>query len=171
MNLPLSPAALEPARPAAAPAGAGEAALFFGNGRVEIQASRLAGDDICVMEHWLPYGEGPPLHIHRDEEEFFYLVEGRMWFRVGGEDRVIEAGQCLLGPKGVAHTYAVLSPGGAHCLTITSGTDFEGLVRELSRPASGPGLPPHVAPTPEQVFALGRACARHGIEVVGAPIR
>ena len=162
MNLPLSPASL-----AAAPDE-----LFFGNGRAIIRASRLAGEDFCVIEHHLPHGDAPPLHIHRGEDEFFHLIEGRMRFRFGdGRQAELEPGQSLLAPKGVAHGYRVTSPEGARCLTLTTGTDFEGMVREMSRPATRPGPPPFVEPTAEMIFALGRACARHRIEVIGAPIR
>ncbi len=162
MNLPLSPATLE-----AAPDE-----LYFGNGRAIIRASRIAGEDCCVIEHHLPHGDAPPLHVHCEEDEFFHLIEGRMRFQFGdGRRAVLEPGQSLLAPKGVAHGYRVVSPEGARCLTVTTGTDFESLVRDVSRPATRPGLPPLVEPTAEMIFALGRACSRHRITVIGASIR
>src|SRR5882757_8314222 len=46
-----------------------------------------------------------PLHIHYDDDEAWYVLEGMLCIRSG--DRIIEApaGSCVLVPKGVAHTY------------------------------------------------------------------
>jgi len=38
---------------------------WFGNTLVAIRLSSLASDDkISVIEHWMPWGETPPLHVH-----------------------------------------------------------------------------------------------------------
>ncbi len=146
-------------------------ALWFLNARARIRvASADAPDGISVIEHWLPHGAGPPLHVHRNEDEVFHLVSGRMLLRVGDQDIEAGPGDILVAPKGVPHTYKVLSPEGAHSFTIVRGADFESLVRELGRPAGGDGLPPPLSPTPELVAALTEACARHGIDMVGPPL-
>lgn len=165
-TMPLSPSFL-----AAAARTAAEEALYFGNTRVTFLASAFSGEELSVIEHRMPYGESPPLHIHRDEDELFVLLDGRMRFRLRGETRVLEAGETLLVPAGTPHTFRVESPDGARCVTVTSGRDFEAMVRAVSRPATGPDLPLWAEPTAEGVFALGRACALHGIDVIGAPLR
>ena len=146
-------------------------ALWFLNSRARIRiASADAPDGISVIEHWLPHGAGPPLHIHRNEDEVFHLLSGRMLLRVGDQDIVAGPGDILVAPKGVPHTYRVLSPEGAHNLTILRGADFESLIRELGRPAAAEGLPPQMEPTPDMVAALTEACRRHGIDMVGPPL-
>jgi hypothetical protein len=83
----------------------------------------------------------------------------------------IAAGETLLAPKGVAHTYRVESPAGARWLVITRRGHFERFVRALSRPAERPELPtPQGPPTPEQADALAAAAREHGIELVGPPL-
>lgn len=168
MNLPLHPAL---AAAAAARATETDAAFFFGNTRVTFLASSEEGDGLCVVEHAMPYGESPPLHIHRTEDELFLILEGRMRFVVRGVAQILGAGDTLLVPQGTPHTFHVESPAGARCVTVTSGGDFEAMVRAMSRPATRPGLPDWAEPTAERIFALGRACARHGIEVIGPPMR
>jgi hypothetical protein len=65
----------------------------------------------------------------------------------------------------------VESAAGAHWLLITCGEEFERFVRAFSRPAARDGLPdPSGPPTPEQAQALARACAQHGIDIVGPPL-
>lgn len=145
--------------------------LWFGNTRVAIRTASTEGaDGISVIEHWMPCGEAPPLHIHRNEDEIFHVLEGRMRFRAG--DRTFEAGpgETVLAPKGVPHHFRVESPEGARCLTITRGADFETMVRAFSRPVGAGWLPPQMAPGAETIGALTRACAANGIDVIGAPL-
>lgn len=53
--------------------------------------------------------EGPrplaPLHLHRDDDEAFYVLEGRLVIQLDGDEKSVPAGACLLVPKGTPHTY------------------------------------------------------------------
>ena len=40
---------------------------------------------VAVIEHLAPQGAGSPLHVHRREDEWFYVLEGELAFLVGGE--------------------------------------------------------------------------------------
>ncbi|RVB28718.1 cupin, partial [Mesorhizobium sp. M7A.F.Ca.CA.001.16.1.1] len=55
-------------------------------------------------------------------------------------------------------------------LTITRGSDFETMLRQASRPAEQPELPPLMEPTPEIIAALVQLCAKNGIDIVGPPL-
>jgi quercetin dioxygenase-like cupin family protein len=146
--------------------------LWFGNTRVAIRvASRQGADGISVIEHWMPYGEAPPLHIHRNEDEVFYVITGRMRFRIGERTLVASAGETLLAPKGIPHHFRVESPEGAHCLTVTRGADFESMVRTVSRQSGADWLPPLVTPDAATVGSLAAACAANGIDIIGVPLR
>ena len=71
--------------------------LWFRGTLVNIQLSHRSGvDGIGVMEQWLPFGESPPLHIHRNEDEVFHILEGTIRFRVGGKDKTAHAGETVL---------------------------------------------------------------------------
>lgn len=145
--------------------------LWFNGTLATIRLSGEAGaDTISVIEHLMPYGSSPPLHIHRNEDEVFHILEGVMRFNVGGKDLYGHAGQTMLAPKGIPHSYRVESAEGARCLTITTRGDFERMVREVSIPAAKAEIPPQVAPTPEIIKALTEACARNGIDIIGAPL-
>src|SRR6185436_15141490 len=96
---------------------------------------------------------------------------GEILVNLDGKEIVARKESTLLAPKGIAHSYRVLSPGGARFLTITRGPDFEGLVRFLGRAAERDELPaPAGPPTPEQAAKLAEACARFGIDLVGPPL-
>ena len=145
--------------------------LWFLDTLVTVHVPHDQGEDgISVLGRLAPYGESPPLHLHQREDELFHVLEGELRVRVDDADIRIGAGESILAPKGVAHTYRVESPDGARWLVITRGGDFEGFVRAVSRPAAGRGLPPQGPPTPEQGEALAGAARQHGIEFVGPPL-
>ncbi|MET3597265.1 mannose-6-phosphate isomerase-like protein (cupin superfamily) [Mesorhizobium shonense] len=149
----------------------GKELLWFNNTLVAIQVSAADGEDgICVIEHRLPYGDSPPLHVHRNEDEIFHIIEGRMRFQINGHERMVGSGETVIAPKGLPHTFKVESPEGAHTLTVTRGSDFETMVRQASRPAERPNLPPPAEPTPEMIEVLTRICWKNGIDIVGPPI-
>jgi len=51
----------------------GKELFWFNNTLVAIQISSHAGaDGICVVEHRMPHGDSPPLHVHRNEDEVFH---------------------------------------------------------------------------------------------------
>ncbi|RWA67434.1 cupin domain-containing protein [Mesorhizobium sp.] len=149
----------------------GKELLWFNNTLVAIQVSAADGEDgICVIEHRLPYGDSPPLRVHRNEDEIFHIIEGRMRFQINGHERMVGSGETVIAPKGLPHTFKVESPEGAHTLTVTRGSDFETMVRQASRPAERPNLPPPAEPTPEMIATLTRLCGKNGIDIVGPPM-
>ena len=145
--------------------------LWFLDTRVTIRVSGRDGSDgISVLEHWAALGDSPPLHVHHGEDEVFHVLEGEVTYRVGGMSHRARAGDTVMAPKGIPHTYRVESPDGARMLTVTRGP-FESFVRTLGRPAETQGLPtPAGPPTSEQAEALARHCLAFGIELVGPPL-
>jgi quercetin dioxygenase-like cupin family protein len=146
--------------------------LWFLNTLHTVRVRHDEGEDgISVMESLASHGDSPPLHVHQTEDETFHVLEGELRVRAGDTEVRIGAGETILAPKGVPHTYRVESPERARWLVITRRGDFERFVRALSRPAERPELPtPHGPPTPEQADALAAAAREHGIELVGPPL-
>ena len=147
--------------------------LWFQNSLVTIQVSASESQDgISVLEHRVPYGFSPPLHLHRGEDEVVHVLEGEFRVKVNDQERRLGAGDVLLEPKGVPHTYRVESAQGGRCLTITVRGDFERFVRAVSRPAERSELPPPAGPpSADALQALKDAAAKYGIELVGPPLQ
>src|SRR5262245_3039344 len=147
--------------------------LWFQNSLVTIRVSMMDGEDgISVLEHRVPYGFSPPLHIHRTEDEVLHVVDGEFRVKVQDQEHRLAADDVLLAPKGVPHSYRVESASGGRCLTITMRGDFERFVRAVSRPAERPELPePAGAPSAEAIQALKVSAAKYGIELVGPPLQ
>ena len=147
--------------------GEGEARWFLGC-LVTLKASTdTTGGRVAVIEHLAPEGAGSPLHVHHNEDEWFYVTDGTLTFWVGGQLFEASAGSFVYGPRGIPHTFTVTSPE-ARFLLVTEPAGFERFVRELSEPAQALTLPPATIqpPAPERMIALA---AEYGIEIVGPP--
>src|ERR1700704_4510408 len=97
----VSPIALQPDE--------GEALWFLGILATIKSSGETTGGRVAVIEHLAPRGAGSPLHVHRREDEWFYVTEGELTFWVDGETIVAPAGSFVFGPRGVPHTFLVSS--------------------------------------------------------------
>ena len=144
--------------------------LWFTTAQVHVRQARPRhAGGISLLEHRMAGGFSPPQHVHHDEDETFYVLEGRFRFESNGEVRHLHAGEAIFLPRGIPHGFFVESPEGGRCLTITNG-GFEAMVRDTSRPAAFDGLPPQDEPTLELQTHLAERCAAHGIELIGPPL-
>ncbi|WP_079408368.1 cupin domain-containing protein [Streptomyces sp. 3211] len=115
-----------------------------------------------LIEVTAPVGFGPPRHLHRAEDEAFYVLEGRMRVAFGGQHWEAREGSFVYLPRGVEHAFVVLEP--LVALQLTTPAGFERFVSELGAPADA-------GPSPRFSLAEVTAiCARHGMEVVGPPL-
>jgi mannose-6-phosphate isomerase-like protein (cupin superfamily) len=68
----------------------------------------LASDDFVIAE-WTAAGGNPqlqaPVHIHHEDDEAWYILEGRLGFRLGAEEIEAGAGEGVCAHRGVAHTF------------------------------------------------------------------
>jgi quercetin dioxygenase-like cupin family protein len=146
--------------------------LWFLNTLVKVRIAHDAGQDgITVLEHHVPFGDSPPLHIHRTEDEVLQILAGEFRFRVNGVESRAGAGETVFTPKGTPHTYRAESAGGGQMLTITARGDFARFVQAMARPAETVGLPPANIPTAEAIQLLKQKALQYGIEIVGPPLQ
>ena len=157
-------------------------ARWWGGGLATIKATgKQTGDLYSIVEVLEPEGAQAPLHLHRKEDEAFYVLEGEMTFRIGEETIKARPGSFVFGPRGVPHTYTVDS-GPARLLFLLSPPGFEGFIEAVSKPAKAPTLPPpqeaETETPPEEAemndeaetesFAVLEA--RYGCEIVREPM-
>ena len=153
--------------PIAHPPGEGEALWFLGQ-LVTIKASaETTAGRVGITETLGPRGSGSPLHIHHDEDEWFYVLEGELTLWVGGETIVASAGSFVYGPRGIPHTFTVSSEQARFLLVVEPG-GFESFLREIGEPAREPTLPP-ASSTPPDLERLVTTAARYGLEITGPP--
>jgi quercetin dioxygenase-like cupin family protein len=147
-------------------------ARWWGGGLFTIKATgEETGGLYSIVEVLEPQGAKAPLHLHRKEDEAFYVLEGEMTFYVGEEPIKASAGSFVFGPKGVPHSYIVDS-GPARLLFVLSPPGFEGFIEAVSEPAEARTLPPPRSETPPGEPEKGHVDfaaleARYGCEIVG----
>jgi len=148
--------------------GEGEALWFNGGlGTLKATGEQTEGR-LAAIELRAPKGFAAPLHIHRQEDEFFVVLSGEV--RVQHGEIVMEAvaGSLVYGPRNVAHSFHVDSDE-ARLLLIFGPAGVEGFFREGGKPARSIGLPP----ADEQFLdrgALMEIAARYQQEFVGPPL-
>jgi len=65
---------------------------------------------LFVIEHTHLTPGGPPLHIHVQQEEWFHVVGGEVAFQVGDQRFQLKAGESILAPRGIPHTFSSVGP-------------------------------------------------------------
>ena len=153
--------------PIAIPQAEGEARWFLG-GLTTIKASgEQTGGRVAVTENRAPRGYGSPLHVHHQEDEWFYILSGELTFWIDGRVITATEGSFVYGPRDVPHTFTVSSDE-ARFLLVIEPAGFEQFLLELSEPAQSATLPPATL-TPPAPEAMMTAAEKYGIEVLGPP--
>jgi len=88
----------------------------------------FSGDDFEVPGHLLQVVTVPPrtrqrLHLHREQTEVFYVLEGQALIEIGGEEYFARPGDAF-----------ICSPGDRHSLWNQSDDDFRLVVFKINRP-------------------------------------
>jgi mannose-6-phosphate isomerase-like protein (cupin superfamily) len=150
--------------------GEGEAWWWFGVlATIKATAEQTDGR-YALVEILAPDGYGSVLHVHHQEDEVFYILEGEMTFYVGEQTIKARPGSYLFGPKDVPHAFTVDS-GPAKLLFVFSPAGLEAGIREMGEPARSLTVPPQAEEPPdeaemERLAAIG---ARYGAEILGPP--
>ena len=122
----------------------------------DILATReQTGGTLGVWRYTSTIPGGPPLHIHRAEDEFFYVLSGEFNFQLGECVKRAPAGSFVFIPKDVAHTFQHVGPDPGVLLGTVHPGGFEGLFQ---------GLPKADEATVRALFK------KHSMEVVGPPL-
>jgi quercetin dioxygenase-like cupin family protein len=153
--------------PIALNAGEGEALWFLGLLATIKSSSETTASRVAVIEHLAPHGSGSPLHVHHNEDEWFYVIEGELTFWVGGQVITAPAGSFVYGPRDIPHTFIVSSEQ-ARFLLVTEPAGFENFVRALAEPAQQLVIPPPATEPPDIARMIALA-AEYGIEILGPP--
>jgi mannose-6-phosphate isomerase-like protein (cupin superfamily) len=155
------------ARPFALAGDEGERIWFTNTSMTIKAAAATTGGELTLIESVAPVGFGPPLHVHHDEHEAFYVLEGELEVVCGAERYRAAAGAFAFLPRGVAHTFLVAGDRPARFLSISSPGGFEGFFRGVGRPAEAPALPPR---EPVDIARLREVGERFNVEIVGPPL-
>ncbi|MFN2470355.1 MAG: quercetin 2,3-dioxygenase [Gaiellaceae bacterium] len=151
-------------KPAFVPRDEGEA-RWWGGALAVIKATAAdTGGQMTIVEVTEPRATEAPLHVHHNEDEAFWVLDGDVTFEIGEATVEAHAGDYAFGPRHIPHRYTVGAAGCRMLFILTPG-GFEDLVMAMSEPAGARTLPPPSIEEPDmaEIKAIAEA---HGGEVL-----
>ena len=124
---------------------------------VKADAGQTAGA-FTLLEADEPPGFGPPLHIHEDVAEAFYVLEGEYIMFILGEEHTCPAGSFVYVPAGVEHGFRVGSSPSKK-LNLFAPAGMTGYFEELASA--------NASATAHDDDELTALAARYGVRVIG----
>jgi quercetin dioxygenase-like cupin family protein len=114
----------------------------------------------ALVEHPIgPRALAAPMHTHEHEDEYTYVLEGKVGVQIGEEVLVAGPGDLVFKPRGVPHAFWNPADEPARALEIISPAGFERYFAELA-----PLFPPaNQGPLDEE--AVGAVRDKYGLEM------
>jgi quercetin dioxygenase-like cupin family protein len=148
--------------------GSEEGEAFWGFGSLwTIKASaEQTGGRFSLIEELAPRGAATPLHVHREDDETFYVLEGELTFYLEDDQPIpASAGSFVHVPGGAAHAFRVDSET-ARYLIITTPQHERFYRAAFGDPARSRDLPPEGELDWERINA---AAQEYKVEALGPP--
>ncbi len=141
---------------------------------VLLMASGASEGQLSLVEHPLaPRALGSPLHTHRREDEYSYVLAGQVGAQVGEETIMAEPGDVIAKPRGIPHAFWNAGDEPARVLEIIAPGGFEDYFAGLGGLlATGQPPDPHTRQALAERFGLDldagsipRLAAEHGLRL------
>jgi quercetin dioxygenase-like cupin family protein len=139
------------------------AALWMLGALLTVKASgENTNGAFALLELQQPPGTEPPPHIHHQEDEAFYILEGELAVTCGDQTFRAAPGAFVFLPRGVLHAYTIVGSQPLRVPVLTVPAGFEKFCAEMGEPAPTRSLPPGGPPDMEKLLALAR---KYGVEI------
>ena len=141
--------------------GPGEGRVIdLGEFGVTVKATREGtGGVVSVIENEEPPGFGPPIHVHHDCAEAFYVLEGEYVMSLEDREYVCPAGSFIFIPQGVRHGFRV-GDVASRKLNLYFAASMIGYFEGLAQALQGESV------SEEELAGMAEA---HRTEIVGPP--
>jgi len=132
--------------------------IDLGAFQMSVKATReQTNGAFTLLEAREPAGFGPPLHIHRDAAEAFYVLEGEYNIVVDGREASCPAGSFIFIPAGIPHGFRVGSVA-SRKLNLYAPAAMVGYFDEIAEATRSGDVDEDV---------LSRIALRYSMEVIG----
>ncbi len=127
---------------------------------VKVSGSDTDGGMAIFEQTSLSPGRGTPLHIHHNQDEVFYVVDGSYYFQVGEDKYHLSTGDTIFMPKKVPHAWTQVSQTGKMVVTFQPAGKMESFFVTMAAIDH--------TPTREEI---AKVFADNEMEVVGPPLK
>ena len=125
---------------------------------IAVKVSLPDPNGLLVLENTLYKKRGPARHLHYDQDEWFYAVEGEFIFEIGPERITLNTGDSILAPRKVPHVWAYMGETkGRLLIAFTPAGNMEAYFREVAKANAKPSQDPEF-------------WRNHGMELLGPPL-
>jgi mannose-6-phosphate isomerase-like protein (cupin superfamily) len=115
-----------------------------------------SGGTLAVAEIIAPPQAGPPVHLHIDQDEVFYVLDGRFEFVLGDQTLIAETGDAVQVPRQTFHSFKNVGTTTARLLDFHTPAGMEHFFNECAEPTQ------QVQLAPQRIVEL---CEKHGMKV------
>jgi quercetin dioxygenase-like cupin family protein len=141
--------------------------IWFGGGLLTFKVtSEQSGGTLCMIEHTASQGKVTPLHLHPDDDETVYVLEGELLLHIDGVEHRAGPGAVVCIPRGTPHAFLVISEVERSLWIVTPGGAMEAFYRQAGDAATGRTLPSVEIDIPRIQSAGERTGA---MKMLGAP--
>ena len=131
----------------------------LGVSRLSFKLTPKDANGIFIIENTFHVKGGPAKHLHYDQDEWFYALEGDFLLEVGDQQFKMKAGDSILGPRKIPHVWAFTGgQQGRMLIAFLPAGKMEAFFREVTKANAMPPQDPEI----------WRA---HGMELVGPPLK
>jgi quercetin dioxygenase-like cupin family protein len=124
-------------------------------------SARDTGGAMCAFE--FTGKSGGPLHLHEEQDEWIYVIDGDFYFLVGNERIRARTGDTVFIPRRVPHVWACMTGRPGKILNVYQPAgNIEAFFREASKLKG--------MPTAADLPVLHRMFAAHGLDLLGPPL-
>lgn len=106
------------------------------------QTVKLTGKDTNGLYTLIEQDNNPgteiPLHIHRDEDEVFHVLEGELQLQIGKDIKTLHAGDIGFCPRGIPHSWKVVGTNKAKVMLSIFPSGLEDMFNEITNLPEGP---------------------------------
>jgi len=132
----------------------------LGVSEITFKVTPKDSDGVFVIENTFHEKGGPARHLHFDQDEWFYTIEGEFILEVGQEKFTLNPGDSVLAPRKIPHVWAYTGGGqrGRILIAFMPAGKMESFFREVTKANAMPPQDPE----------LWRS---HGMELLGPPLK
>jgi quercetin dioxygenase-like cupin family protein len=117
----------------------------LGVSRIDFKLCGQGPTGILILENTFERKGGPPRHSHREQDEWFYAIEGDFVVEVGEDRFQLGPGESLLAPRRIPHVWAFVGEEkGRMLIVFTPAGLMEGFFREVTKANSMPPQDPQL---------------------------
>ncbi len=144
--------------------GSGDAVDVVGDRYRFLAEGKHTGGAYAIWHATIQAGGGPPLHIHRREEEGFLVLKGELRFEADGQTTIGKPGTFVNLPIGTRHRFYNASSEEAEALIMVAPGGLEGMFHYTGSRVSDLHSP-IAPPSPADIERLLSVANQYGIEL------